>query len=192
MTIYHWMIFALWLVFIAVWTVSSHSAKPNVGGRWVWRREIGLRLAIGVLIIIALRFLGLNPALRAAHIHWFNRSAELGVLGVALCALGVGLAVWARVHLGRNWGIPMAQKQNPELVTTGPYAYVRNPIYGGMLLAMLGTAIGLTMVWLIPFALGAVYFVIAARSKERLLAAQFPEQYPAYRARTKRFLPFLL
>lgn len=192
MTIYHWIILAFWLVFIIVWAVSSRSVKPTVGGRRMWWREIRIRLAIAVLVILALRLFALGPALRAAHIHWVNRSAELGVTGVMLCALGVGLAIWARTYLGRNWGIPMSRKENPELVTTGPYAYVRHPIYGGILIAILGTAIGLSVVWLIPFALGAVYFIFAARREEQLLAALFAEQYRAYRKRTKMFVPLLL
>jgi len=63
----------------------------------------------------------------------------MGGVGVALCALGIGLAIWARTYLGRNWGMPMSRKENPELVTSGPYAYVRHPIYTGLLIAMLGS-----------------------------------------------------
>jgi len=192
MTIYHWIILALWLVFIVVWAVSSRSAKPSAGGRRIWWWGIGIRLAIAAFVFLALRLFTLGPTLRAMHIHWVNWNAELGVAGVMLCALGVGLAVWSRATLGRNWGMPMSRKENPELVTTGPYAYVRHPIYGGMLIAILGTAIGLSVVWIMPFALGAVYFIFAARREERLLMAQFAEQYPAYRKRTKMFVPFLL
>jgi protein-S-isoprenylcysteine O-methyltransferase Ste14 len=45
--------------------------------------------------------------------------------------LGLGFAIWARVHIGRNWGTPMTQKDEPELVTSGPYHLVRHPIYSG-------------------------------------------------------------
>ena len=56
-------------------------------------------------------------------------------------ASGIGLAIWARIHLGRNWGMPTSQKADPELVTTGPYRFVRHPIYTGLLVALLGTAL---------------------------------------------------
>jgi protein-S-isoprenylcysteine O-methyltransferase Ste14 len=49
-------------------------------------------------------------------------------LGLALFSAGLGFAIWARVRLGRNWGIPMTQKDEPELVTSGPYHLVRHPI----------------------------------------------------------------
>jgi hypothetical protein len=60
-----------------------------------------------------------------------SHSDTLSWTGVALCVLGFGLAISARWHLGRNWGMPMSRKEQPELVTSGPYAYIRHPIYIG-------------------------------------------------------------
>ena len=114
----------------------------------------------------------------------------LALAGVALCALGV--AIWAQTYIGRNWGMPMSRKEDPELVSGGPYAYVRHPIYSGMLLAMLRSAIGGTVVWFIPLVLCAVYFVYSARNEESLMLEQFPEQYAVYMRRIKMPLPFLL
>ena len=68
-------------------------------------------------------------------------SLILAVIGTLVFACGIGLAVWARLHLGRNWGMPMTQRAEPELVTSGPYRFVRHPIYSGLLAAMLGTAL---------------------------------------------------
>ena len=76
-----------------------------------------------------------------------SHSAILGWTGVALCLLGFGLAINARRHLGRNWGTPMSRKEQPELVTSGPYALIRHPIYTGLILAMLGSAIGVNVFW---------------------------------------------
>lgn len=61
--------------------------------------------------------------------------------GVALVLCGLGTAVWARISLGRNWGMPMSEKEEPELVTSGPYGVVRHPIYSGIVLATVGTAL---------------------------------------------------
>ena len=61
-----------------------------------------------------------------------------------LFAVGLGFAIWARRALGHNWGTPMSQKYEPELVTSGPYWMVRHPIYSGILVAGLGTAVALT------------------------------------------------
>jgi protein-S-isoprenylcysteine O-methyltransferase Ste14 len=78
-----------------------------------------------------------------------------------LFVAGLGLAVWARIYLGRNWGMPMTQKDEPELVISGPYHLVRHPIYSGILLAMLGTSLTTNIYWLIAFAVMGVYSSIA-------------------------------
>jgi protein-S-isoprenylcysteine O-methyltransferase Ste14 len=105
---------------------------------------------------------------------------------------GFALAVWARRHLGRNWGMPMSLKQGHELLTTGPYRYVRHPIYTGMLLAVLGSALINGPIWVVVFVGGAIYCVYSARTEEGLMLQQFPEQYARYRGRTKAIIPFLI
>lgn len=191
MTIYNWLIVALWLIFIACWAVMAMGAKRTVGLRF-WGREIGLRLGVLVLIVLALRIPAVRHVLHDARGHAAGISPLLGLGGVVLCALGIAFAIYARVHLGRNWGMPMTRKENPELVSSGPYAYVRHPIYTGILVAVFGSAIGTSPFWLIPFALLGIYFVYSARSEEKLMLEQFPEQYPQYMRRTKMLVPFVL
>ncbi len=190
MTIYKWVILALWLGLFLYWIVSAINAKRTVGGR-NWLRGSGLRLSLIVLILVALRIPGLRHALRVAQAYE-ARSVLLGLIGVVLCALGIGLAILARVYLGRNWGMPMTRKDNPELIITGPYAYVRHPIYSGMLLATLGSTLGESVVWGLALILFGVYFIYSARQEERIMLERFPEQYRAYMQKTKMLLPFVL
>jgi len=190
MTVYSSLFAALWLIFIAYWAVMAVGAKKSI--RAHWRTEAGLRVAIVVLILLALRLPVFRQAIRNAHAYAAGASMLMGVVGVALCALGIGLAIWARAYLGRNWGMPMSRKQNPELVTNGPYAYVRHPIYSGMLVAMLGSAIGESAFWSLPLVLFGLYFVYSARKEEKLMIEQFPQQYPEYMSRTKMLVPFVL
>ena len=107
-------------------------------------------------------------------------------------ASGIALAVWARVQLGRNWGMPMTQKAEPELITSGPYRFVRHPIYSGLLAGLLGTALASNLIGLIVVAILGVYFYYSASVEEKNLTATFPAAYPAYRARTKMLIPFVL
>jgi protein-S-isoprenylcysteine O-methyltransferase Ste14 len=86
----------------------------------------------------------------------------------------------------------MTRKEQPELVTSGPYRLVRHPIYFGILAGLLGTAAALGWHWLIAVALAGVYFVYSATVEERYLAATFPDDYPRYRRATKMLVPFLL
>jgi protein-S-isoprenylcysteine O-methyltransferase Ste14 len=191
MTVYDWLILAFWLMFIAYWAISAPGAKRTVGRRgWGW--EGGLRLSILVLVLLAFHVPAVHRALRNARLSAASFRLVAGPVGIALCALGIGLAIWARAHLGRNWGMPMSRKENPELVTAGPYRFVRHPIYGGILLAMLGSTIGASIVWLLPLVVSCAYFVFSARAEEKLMLEQFPAQYSAYRQRTKMMLPFML
>ena len=119
-------------------------------------------------------------------------SPVLGAMGTVVFASGIALAVWARIYLGRNWGMPMTQKAEPELVTSGPYRFVRHPIYSGLLAGVLGTALATNLIGLIIVAALAAYFYYSASVEEKNLTATFPSAYPAYRARTKMLIPFVL
>jgi protein-S-isoprenylcysteine O-methyltransferase Ste14 len=139
---------------------------------------------IAVLVILLIR-------LGAFRGHGLNTDPWRAGLGLALFALGLAFAIWARIHLGRNWGTPMTQKDEPELVTSGPYHLVRHPIYSGILVAGVGTAGALSWLWLIAVALAGVYFAYSATVEERYMIEQFPDTYPGYKRSTKRLLPFL-
>ncbi len=191
MMIYHLSIAALWLALVAYWVISAIATKRNVRNAAMRRQEIWLRLGVVVLVLLALRLSVFGHAFRTARLYAVNTNLPLGLTGLVLCALGMGLAVWARTCLGRNWGPPMSRKENPQLVTSGPYEYVRHPIYAGFLLAMLGSTIGDNLFWAIALIVFGIYFVYSARREERLMVEEWPEQYPAYMKRTKMFLPFI-
>ena len=169
-----------WAVFWLYWLLSAGTAKAGRGTR-------NGALARGLAIVgafVALRVLGVNEA--AVH------STALQIQGTALFACGLGVAVWARVFLGRNWGMPMTLKDEPELVTAGPYRHVRHPIYSGLLLAVLGTALATDLYWLVILAVMGAYFIYSARVEEGLMESSFPATYPRYRASTKMLIPFVL
>ena len=192
MKITTWFILACWLVLMAVWLVSAPRAKRSLDGGWTLWRQVALRLAIAAAILLALRLTGVNHPVRLLRLYAVNRNLAAGILGDALCAMGVALAVAARLTLGRNWGFPMSRKADPALVTAGPYSVIRHPIYSGVLLAMLGSAIGQSVLWIAALLLLAPYYIYSARREERLMLEQFPDQYAAYMKRTKMLVPFIL
>lgn len=169
-----------WIPFWIYWIASAAGAKESrPGRRWT---PVGGLTAIAVLLIVRVFRTG------SLAVH----SPVLGVIGAVMFVAGLALAVWARVHLGRNWGMPMTERVDPELITSGPYRRIRHPIYTGLLLAMLGTALATNLVGLIiPVLLGAVFYY-AATVEERSMTAAFPAEYPAYRASTKMLIPFIL
>jgi protein-S-isoprenylcysteine O-methyltransferase Ste14 len=176
----------LWVTFWIYWLVAAAATKGSLPGP---RRagSMGVRIRVGILVLVLL--LVRSPILRGHSLA--VHSAPLQAVGLALFLVGLASAVWARVHLGRNWGVPMSQRVDPELVTTGPYRYVRHPIYSGVLLALVGTALALALYWFVVVVAAGIYFVYSATVEERLMSERFPAQYPAYRARTRMLVPFV-
>jgi len=170
-----------WAAFWLYWLVAAFSMKR---GRVPWSRELGVRAAVVVIVILLIR-------LGAFRHDELNTDPWRAGFGLGLFALGLGFAIWARLHIGRNWGTPMMRKDEPELVTSGPYHLVRHPIYSGILAAGVGTAVGLSWSWLIAVVLAGVYFVYSATVEERYMTAQFPETYPVYKQSTKMLVPFV-
>jgi protein-S-isoprenylcysteine O-methyltransferase Ste14 len=176
------LVFALgWGAFWLYWLVAAFSMKR---GRVPWSRELRVRALLVVIVIVLVR-VGVFRG------HRLDTDPLRAGLGLLLFALGLGFAIWARVHIGRNWGTPMTQKDEPELVTSGPYRLVRHPIYSGILAAGAGTAVALSWPWLIAVGLAAIYFIYSATVEERYLTERFPDAYPAYKRSTKMLLPFI-
>jgi protein-S-isoprenylcysteine O-methyltransferase Ste14 len=172
---------AVWGAFWLFWLVAAFFAKQ---GRFAWSRQLRVRALIAVLAILLVR-------LGAFRHHALDHDPWRGGLGLVLLAMGLAFAIWARVNIGRNWGTPMTRKDEPELVTSGSYHLVRHPIYSGILLAAVGTAVALSWWWLFAVALAGVYFVYSATVEERYLTEQFPDSYPAYQRSTKMLIPFI-
>jgi protein-S-isoprenylcysteine O-methyltransferase Ste14 len=172
-----------WIGFWIYWIVASVGAKRSDRSRWA--RFAGLRILIIILVVFLLRLKHLN----------FGGAVTQDPLrqsvGLAIFVLGLGLAIWARIYIGRDWGMPMSVKTDPELVTTGPYRTIRHPIYTGIILAMIGTAIALTWYWFVVAGATSGYFIYSAFMEERYLAERFPDAYPEYKRSTKMLIPFI-
>jgi len=176
---------ALWLSFAAIWIVSAINTKRYA------RKNARASIARVSALLIIFALLHMGP------VRYFFGDIEraiwnpaLASIGLALATLGIAFAIWARVRLGRNWGLPMSLKEDPELITHGPYAYVRHPIYGGLLVAMLGSTL-VSAWWIVAFVLFSAYFVWSAKTEEKIMSAQFPQAYADYMKRSKMFVPFV-
>jgi len=170
-----------WLTFWIYWLAAAAKTKAT---RTHSRPGFGIRVVLLVVIIAAARagiFRG----------HSTERNPLLQGIGLGLFVSGLALALWARAYIGRNWGPPMAEKEHPDLVTTGPYRYVRHPIYSGIIAAMIGTAIAINVSWLVVVVIPGGYFVYSATIEERNMERLFPDAYPAYKRSTKMLIPFI-
>lgn len=179
---------ALWLSWAGYWWLASRDVKPTA------RREPLLSRMLHVLpLVLAFSLLALPRSVPTWLDLRFIAWAEWEFwAGAALTAIGLLFTVWARIHLGRNWSGIVTVKQDHELVATGPYALVRHPIYSGLLLAFVGSALAR------GDCAGALAVLIASlalwrkwRLEERWMRQQFGDRYEAYRQRVSALVPFL-
>jgi protein-S-isoprenylcysteine O-methyltransferase Ste14 len=175
-------ILVCWVAFWVYWLAASTRVKA---GQTRWTRFAGVRVGLILVVLLLLR-------VRAFKEHVATNDPWLQGTGLAVFLLGLALAIWARVYLGRNWGMPMSQKADPELVTTGPYSSVRHPIYSGIILAMIGTTIAVSLYWLVAVLVIGAYFLYSAIVEERSMARLFPDSYPEYKRSTKMLIPFII
>lgn len=181
---YRHLISVLWALWCAYWLAASAWAKRTA------RRE-DFRSRLSHLIPLAV---GVWLFLRAPVLHqrFLPQWPGWSWLGAVLVAAGLGWAAYARVHLGRNWSGMVTLKRDHTLITSGPYRWTRHPIYSGILLAILGTALALgELRALLGFVLVTASFVRKLSIEEQFMATQFPAQYARYRAQVPALVPKL-
>jgi protein-S-isoprenylcysteine O-methyltransferase Ste14 len=178
-----------WLLVGIYWLVTALRAKP------VARRERLLTRVVHLAIMTVACVLLFSGSARVGVLgaRPLPESAGSGWAGLGLTVAGCAFAVWARAWLGPNWSATVTRKQGHELVRSGPYAVVRHPIYAGLLLAILGTALALGEVrGLVALALAFVGWFTKARTEERFLVEEFGDRYLRYRREVKQLIPFVL
>ena len=144
-------------------------------------------LFLGVALLV-----WLHPANSWLTQRYLPRSPVWFFIGLAMTVLGLGFAVFARLWLGRNWSGTVTLKQDHELIRGGPYRWVRHPIYTGLLLAVLGSALALGE-WrgLLALALITAGFLRKISVEERVLTEQFGDAYARFRAEVPALFPGL-
>lgn len=114
----------------------------------------------------------------------------LGLTGLAITVAGCLFAIWARITLGGNWSGRATVKADHTLITTGPYALARHPIYTGLLVGSVGSALAVGEArCLLGFVLLLLGFAVKMSQEEKLMMETFPSEYPAYRQHVKALIP---
>ena len=184
---YRELIFALWIAWFGYWLISAAATKPTRQ-----RESRASRLTYTVLLLLGVWLIA-RPRVGSG---WFSvqllpEARWRYLLALALLLAGLLLTVWARVHLGRNWSGTVTLKEGHELIRSGPYAYVRHPIYTGLSLAMLGCAIACGEPRaLLGLGLVICSFLYKLRLEERFMRQLFPGQYQRYSAEVPALVPF--
>ena len=174
----------LWIVFSVYWSIASLKSAPTE------RSETRASTAFHQIVLLAAMVLlfwgppGLNGWFLPKRFHFVVAAGAIVQTGFLL------LAVWARRHLGRNWSAEVRIAVGHELVRTGPYRFVRHPIYTAMLGMFLGTAIASSQVHaLVGLAMLLLAYVRKTRLEEAILLKTFGAGYDAYRRDTWALLP---
>jgi len=175
-----------WVIVVLVWIAAAFSVK-----RTRERQPISGRMLYVLITVAAVLLLKGTIGGAALNRSILPHTLAIGILSDILVLLGLVIAVWARIVLGSNWSSRVTLKENHELIQRGPYRVVRHPIYSGLLLMVLGTALlagrtGGFFALLISF----IGLWIKLRQEEILLTKHFPE-YAAYKSRTKALIPFV-
>ncbi len=177
---------ALWALFGLYWLISALKRKKSKQ-RETWSQRFCYLLPLVVAFYLLAR--------PEAHYGWLRArvvpaSPAVEWIGVLLTAAGVTVALWARWHLGANWSGVVTLKEGHELIRTGPYRTIRHPIYTGILLALLGTAVAIgEMRGLLAVAIAWLSFYWKARREESFLTQEFGEKFEAHAKQTGMFLP---
>jgi protein-S-isoprenylcysteine O-methyltransferase Ste14 len=189
-TMTHGMVIAeyLWGAFFLLWILAALRTKKTQR-----RENVASRLSYAVITALgfALMF-WVNVGVGALDVRWLPQSDAAEIAGIAIIIAGLAFAVWARLHLKSNWSGVVTVKQDHQLIRSGPYRWVRHPIYSGMILAMAGTAVengrlrGILGVLLV-----FIGFWIKSRKEEQFMRQTFGEQYEVYCQSTGTLIPRL-
>ena len=177
-----------WYVFLAYWGITWLRVKRTVA-----RERSADRLLTLVVVVIAFNLLFAQwTRIGFLRLRFVPQQGQLSWFGIGLTWLGATVAVWARYCIGEFWSARVTLKEGHQLIRSGPYAFVRHPIYTGILLATIGTAV-VVGEWR---GIGAVVLLLAAHSgkalrEESLLTREFGEEYANYRRTTGFLFPRL-
>jgi protein-S-isoprenylcysteine O-methyltransferase Ste14 len=188
--LYKYVIPFLWLAFAVYWVLSASKVKATAREESIASRAAHLvPMTVAFVLLVAPRnlpwgVLGERMFPGGPATHW---------IGTAMVAAGLAFAAWARVHLGKNWSGTVTLKSDHELIRSGPYGFVRHPIYSGGLLAMAGTTVARGE-WRGLLAVLIMFAVLwrKLQHEERWMGEAFREGYAKYRSEVSALIPFVI
>jgi protein-S-isoprenylcysteine O-methyltransferase Ste14 len=178
----------LWSAFFVIWLLWAFTTK-----RTQTRESISSRIPYLIFTFTAFFIMfSRDVAYDWLRLRILPPNPGIENLGIALTAAGLLFAIWARFHLGRNWSGQVTVKVGHQLIRSGPYRWVRHPIYSGMILAMLGTAVNKGQLrGLFAVVLLWIGFSMKSRIEERFMADTFGQEYEQYSRSTGAIVPRL-
>jgi protein-S-isoprenylcysteine O-methyltransferase Ste14 len=178
----------LWIAFFVIWVLWAIGTK-----RTQTRESPQSRLLYTIFTVAAFfAMFSHDAAFDWMRLRILPHDRWISNLGIALTATGLLFSIWARAYLGRNWSGAVTVKVEHQLIRSGPYRWLRHPIYSGMILALIGTAmnrgqlrgaVAVVLLW--------IGFTLKSRIEERFMKATFGADYDDYCRATGGIVPRL-
>jgi len=183
----------LWIIFFCYWFYKSRNVKQTQSKEPLSSRIFHLSCIVLVMVFFMaplsdVPILGTRFLPDEQHPWFFGTQ----LIDLILTASGISLAIWARIHLGQYWSGRATLLKGHKLIQTGPYRWVRHPIYSGMICALLGTALALGQVrGLLAVLVLSASYIRKLLIEETMLTGQFGDDYRKFKTRTNALFPFL-
>jgi protein-S-isoprenylcysteine O-methyltransferase Ste14 len=190
MQIYLQIIAGIWIIFMAI--IFIPALKNPVPAEHRSSRYIGQSFVLAIIVVILIIILGRFES-DPLVLRVIPDSSLAGLAGVAFAIAGLSFSTWARFHLGRNWSSMVMIKVGHQLIRTGPYRIVRNPMYTGILVAVVGAVIAIGELFaFIALVIGIASIWFKIKAEEEVLTEKFGEEYLQYKLEVKALIPFIV
>jgi protein-S-isoprenylcysteine O-methyltransferase Ste14 len=186
-------IFSCWIILGLYWLISAFFQKKIVE-KSSYTNTLFQLIVMIVSAILLVKYDFYSPlSYSPLAVVLVKQSLIIDFISIFLCILGLIIAIWARKVLSDNWSIKVVFKKNHELIQIGPYEYIRHPIYTGLLLMFVGTALIVGRIsGFVGFIILFIGLYIKLKQEEKLMIKHFNKKYLDYKTRTKALVPYVL
>ncbi len=183
---FHLLVEVPWIVFVLYWIVSAIRTRDTLQTESSGSRYAILLIEIAGFVLLFRHSAGVG----FLGERFMHRTLASAIIGSILTWVGIGLAIWARYHLAEYWSARITIKQDHQLIRTGPYARLRHPIYSGIILAAIGSAVVIDQ-WrcVLGVCLVLMGYCIKARKEETMLTQQFGDAFREHQKQTGFLIP---
>lgn len=180
----------LWGIFWAYWIIAGIRTQSNIKTEKVGQKRI--QRFLHLFFVVAAFWLSLSFYSNSVFWKVIIQGPYIKIVGLLLLTLSLAFSVWARIILGKNWSGAIQKVQGQRLITKGPYKYIRNPIYTGIIGGFIGTFITVgTLASLIGMLIIVVTYILKIIKEEMFLIDTFGDEYLEYKKRTWALIPLI-
>jgi protein-S-isoprenylcysteine O-methyltransferase Ste14 len=184
--VFHLLVEVPWIVFVLYWIVSAIRTRDTLQTESFVSRYAILLIEVAGFVLLFRHSAGIG----FLGNRFMHRTLASAIVGSILTWMGIGLAIWARYHLAEYWSARITIKEDHQLIRTGPYARLRHPIYSGIVLAAIGSAVVIDQ-WrcVLGVCLVLIGYCIKARKEETMLTQQFGDAFREHQKHAGFLIP---